>query len=187
MKIVFSLFLIFSNQAHAQIGDFLRGLADKADKYTKQDSTTIREAILPNKNISSAKKYLEEVLYDPESVRYKNLRETNFGAVCGEYNAKNRYGGYIGFKPFIFFSKDITIFLDDEPAGESFTYWIVGATMNTSGLNFKMVSRPKPKDSFPHSYTIFKNQIYTTDNMKYDYLPSEHDNYIYKNACIWKK
>lgn len=185
MKIIFSLFLIFSNQAHAQIGDFLRGLADKVDKYTKNETTTKRDTILPNKNISSAKKSLEEILHDPESVRYKNIRETRFGVVCGEYNAKNTYGGYVGFAPFIYFSNDTTLLLDDQPAGESFSYWIIEVTMNTSELNFKRVTRPK--DHLPHSYTISKNQIYTARKMKYDDIPSYYENYIYKNACIWKK
>lgn len=43
-------------------------------------------------------------LKDPESARFRNLRAFMQGnglmAVCGEVNAKNSYGGYIGFQPF---------------------------------------------------------------------------------------
>lgn len=52
--------------------------------------------------ISAAKTSLESGLVDPRSVEYRNLRRYADGTVCGQYNAKNRMGGYTGFESFIY-------------------------------------------------------------------------------------
>lgn len=41
-------------------------------------------------------------LKDPVSAQFRNLRggKSN-GSVCGEINAKNSFGGYVGFQPFV--------------------------------------------------------------------------------------
>jgi hypothetical protein len=44
---------------------------------------------------------MEEYLFDPFSARFRSLRRGRGGAVCGEYNAKNRLGAYVGFKDFV--------------------------------------------------------------------------------------
>lgn len=50
---------------------------------------------------SYAKKSLQRRLIDPESVRYRDLRiSKRRDYVCGEFNAKNRHGGYEGFSQF---------------------------------------------------------------------------------------
>lgn len=38
---------------------------------------------------------------DPSSVMYRNERLSPGGSLCGEYNAKNGYGAYTGYKRFI--------------------------------------------------------------------------------------
>lgn len=41
---------------------------------------------------------------DPDSVRFRAVRVVRYGTgavVCGEVNAKNSYGGYTGFSPFV--------------------------------------------------------------------------------------
>lgn len=42
-------------------------------------------------------------LIDPESTRFRGLRAWRLSngdvAVCGEQNARNRFGGYVGFQP----------------------------------------------------------------------------------------
>lgn len=38
---------------------------------------------------------------DPSSVQYRNVATYTEGVVCGEYNAKNGFGGYEGFKKFV--------------------------------------------------------------------------------------
>ncbi len=53
-------------------------------------------------NLRKAKDALEQQLKDPASVQYKNLEKYRDGVVCGEYNAKNSFGGFVGFKQFVF-------------------------------------------------------------------------------------
>lgn len=53
----------------------------------------------------AAKKLLEARLRDPGSVQYRNLGvyrplEAQGRSLCGEFNAKNSLGGYVGFKRF---------------------------------------------------------------------------------------
>lgn len=58
-----------------------------------------------NKNIEIAKKAIEENLVDPSSVQYRNITAYSENVVCGEVNAKNKMGGYVGFKSFIYNGK----------------------------------------------------------------------------------
>lgn len=48
-----------------------------------------------------AKNALEADLFDPFSVQFRNLRAGRRGAICGQYNAKNRMGAYVGFRDFV--------------------------------------------------------------------------------------
>lgn len=60
----------------------------------------------PTRIVEIAKAEIIDDLVDPESVRFKKnfkayaLSNGDY-AVCGSYNAKNRMGGYGGYKPFI--------------------------------------------------------------------------------------
>jgi hypothetical protein len=57
---------------------------------------------LPKISLSAGKQILERNLIDPESVRYRNVRLNQAkNAVCGEFNSKNRMGGYSGFSRFV--------------------------------------------------------------------------------------
>lgn len=52
-------------------------------------------------SIPEAKRIVAAGLKDPSTVQFRNVRAyKRTGAVCGEYNAKNSYGGYVGFAPF---------------------------------------------------------------------------------------
>jgi len=52
-------------------------------------------------------KVLQNVSYglkDPDSAKFRNVRFVKYNArtvVCGEVNAKNSYGGYVGFENFV--------------------------------------------------------------------------------------
>jgi len=51
-----------------------------------------------------AKEAISNQLKDPASAQFRNVRAKQFddsSVVCGEVNAKNSYGGYIGFKQFV--------------------------------------------------------------------------------------
>ncbi|WHP05796.1 hypothetical protein QLH32_17610 [Acinetobacter corruptisaponis] len=63
-----------------------------------------------------AKRLIKNSAKDPESVEFRNITSNfteKFGNVaCGEFNAKNGFGGYNGFKRFI--ANDKTLFVDGE-------------------------------------------------------------------------
>lgn len=42
-------------------------------------------------------------LIDPDSAKFREVRTTDVGAVCGQVNGKNRMGAYVGFKDFVAF------------------------------------------------------------------------------------
>lgn len=51
--------------------------------------------------IEAAKRALKNAAKDPDSVQFRNVTVIpGTQEVCGEYNARNGYGGYNGFKPF---------------------------------------------------------------------------------------
>lgn len=51
------------------------------------------------RNIIICKQLVMEYLYDPDSVRFENIKYSKEG-ICGYYNARNRMGGYVGKKQF---------------------------------------------------------------------------------------
>lgn len=63
-------------------------------------------AIAANTDFTAAQNEVKNLMKDPDSTNFRNMRSnTNTqGAkyVCGEVNAKNSYGGYVGYKPFAF-------------------------------------------------------------------------------------
>ena len=63
-----------------------------------------------NRNVDLAKAAVEKELIDPSSVQYRNVVAYSENVVCGEVNSKNRLGGYVGFKPFVY--REGTVALD---------------------------------------------------------------------------
>ncbi len=63
-------------------------------------------AMAANADFSAAQSEVRNLMKDPDSPTFRNLRGiTNTQGikyVCGEVNAKNSYGGYVGYKPFAF-------------------------------------------------------------------------------------
>jgi hypothetical protein len=83
---------------------FSGAVAAKVNNAGKQKIT--QEAAV----IEEAKEAVRVGLKDPYSVQFENLRvkrrdfkdQENAILVCGTYNAKNSYGGYVGVKPFFY-------------------------------------------------------------------------------------
>jgi hypothetical protein len=48
---------------------------------------------------ADAKAAVAHELKDPESAQFRDLKQYG-DLICGEVNAKNSYGGYVGFEPF---------------------------------------------------------------------------------------
>lgn len=59
-----------------------------------------------DEQIAVAHNAIADSLKDPESLRLKDvvvrsLGDSNNRFICGQYNAKNSYGGYVGFRRFV--------------------------------------------------------------------------------------
>lgn len=67
--------------------------------------------------IDKAKKAVRERLKDPESAKFKNVstHKTPAGGllVCGNVNSKNSFGGYVGFRPFMYATSGVVILQED--------------------------------------------------------------------------
>ena len=50
--------------------------------------------------LREGEKIIADSLKDPASVQFRGVKAYKSGAVCGEYNAKNGFGGYVGFARF---------------------------------------------------------------------------------------
>lgn len=62
--------------------------------------------------MAATKEVAKEGLKDPSSAQFRNVRIVSWGSekvVCGEINAKNSYGGYVGFKRFVGSPTRVTI------------------------------------------------------------------------------
>ena len=53
------------------------------------------------------KKEVKEVLNDPSSAEFRNIKVFENGNYCGEVNAKNKMGGYVGFQSFFKIGSDL--------------------------------------------------------------------------------
>lgn len=51
--------------------------------------------------VTSARAKVLRLLNDPDSAQFRDVRRADETTVCGEVNAKNGFGGYVGFTPFI--------------------------------------------------------------------------------------
>ena len=54
---------------------------------------------------------VQDKLKDGDSARFRNMRygALQKGGVCGEVNAKNSYGGYVGFAPFVIVTRNVIL------------------------------------------------------------------------------
>lgn len=103
-----SIFLITGCIASTQpIQSPYQGIYDKRLQEAEDMAKELEETIKTVPAEKILKKVEEMVTYglkDPESSRFRNLRFVKYEGrvvVCGEVNAKNSYGGYVGFENFI--------------------------------------------------------------------------------------
>ena len=57
---------------------------------------------------------VKELAFDPDSAKFRNQKGN-----CGEVNAKNRFGGYTGYRRFIYNSETDTVSIEDEDDGHN--------------------------------------------------------------------
>lgn len=57
--------------------------------------------------VDAAKSHVEADLFDPGSAKFRAIKPSHLTdhapfVICGQVNAKNRFGGYVGFKRFVY-------------------------------------------------------------------------------------
>lgn len=68
-------------------------------------------------------KYVKEKVLDPSSAQFRNQFIGKHGAPCGEVNAKDAFGAYIGFQRYISVARDLTLLAQDVPPAEFEASW----------------------------------------------------------------
>lgn len=67
--------------------------------YTRQVAQA-REAIENEEVVDGVIESVKDGLLDPFSAQFRDLHKLPSGAICGQVNAKNRYGAYVGWHTF---------------------------------------------------------------------------------------
>jgi hypothetical protein len=152
-----AVFTTVYNPNPINIGNLLRSLADKFDGTPKPTS------ILLNGNITLAKSEVLAKLRDPNSAQFRNIIEKNSGAVCGEFNSKNGFGGYDSFAPFLYLTKDISLKKDN----------VIGHYFFLSGIKYET-------SSAIDYILMFKNQLYLPRETEVRYA---YEDELYLRIC----
>lgn len=78
--------------------------------------------------IAKAKATASAQMKDPESAKFRSLivhHASQISYVCGEINAKNSFGGYVGYRRFLTDGADMTV-MDGDP---HFTFALLAASL----------------------------------------------------------
>lgn len=71
-------------------------------------STTSAQEHMETNVVKAAKEAISRDMKDPNSAQFRDIKQYkngSFDVVCGEVNAKNSYGAYTGFRPFVVIDK----------------------------------------------------------------------------------
>ncbi|MBC3937188.1 hypothetical protein H8K47_17660 [Undibacterium sp. CY7W] len=105
------------------------------------------EAELEEAKISELKEFVSSSLKGPKSSQFRNVR-LNRGVLCGEMNAKNGFGAYVGFKKFF-------------AVGERFAYvdglGLVAGNAPASDINDAIKSLDRENKILDKSYLRIKS------------------------------
>lgn len=77
---------------------FLTPMQSEGIQYIASYDTAKKDS---DKALALVKTAMESYLFDPVTAQYSYVKRGRGGAVCGRFNAKNRYGAYIGFRDFV--------------------------------------------------------------------------------------
>jgi hypothetical protein len=72
---------------------------------------------------SLGEKYVREKILEPSSAQFRNQFIGKKGAPCGEVNAKDAFGAYIGFQRYISVARDLTLLAQDVAPAEFEASW----------------------------------------------------------------
>ena len=68
-------------------------------------------------------KYVKEKILEPSQAQFRNQFIGKGGAPCGEVNAKDAFGGYIGYQRYISVARELTLLAQDVPPAEFEEQW----------------------------------------------------------------
>jgi hypothetical protein len=68
-------------------------------------------------------KYVKEKILEPNQAQFRNQFIGKGGAPCGEVNAKDAFGAYIGFQRYISVARDLTLLAQDVSPAEFEAQW----------------------------------------------------------------
>ena len=72
---------------------------------------------------SLGEKYVKEKILEPAQAQFRNQFIGKGGAPCGEVNAKDAFGAYIGFQRYISVARDLTLLAQDASPEEFEQQW----------------------------------------------------------------
>ncbi|MBV7536743.1 hypothetical protein KW842_13295 [Duganella sp. sic0402] len=72
---------------------------------------------------SQGEKYVREKVLEPSQAQFRNQFIGKGGAPCGEVNAKDAFGAYIGFQRYISVARDLTLLAQDVSPAEFDVQW----------------------------------------------------------------
>lgn len=73
--------------------------------------------------ISLGEKYVKEKVLSPATAQFRNQFIGKQGSPCGEVNAKDAFGAYIGFQRYIAVARDLTMLAQDVAPAEFEASW----------------------------------------------------------------
>lgn len=72
---------------------------------------------------SLGEKYVKEKILEPGQAQFRNQFIGKGGAPCGEVNAKDAFGAYIGYQRYISVARDLTLLAQDVPPAQFEQQW----------------------------------------------------------------
>ena len=73
--------------------------------------------------IAMGEKYVKEKIRDPASAQFRNQFIGKGGAPCGEVNAKDAFGTYLGYQRYISVARELTMLAQDLSPDEFEESW----------------------------------------------------------------
>jgi hypothetical protein len=98
----------------AVVGSVLAGCGASEEDKRREEAATLTRL---------GEKYVREKVREPASAQFRNQFIGKQGAPCGEVNAKDAFGAYIGYQRYISVARDLTMLAQDEPPAEFEASW----------------------------------------------------------------
>ena len=100
--------------ALAALGAGLAGCGKSEVQKRREEAATLTRL---------GEKYVREKVLEPASAQFRNQFIGKGGAPCGEVNAKDAFGGYIGYQRYISVARDLTLLAQDVSPAEFEQQW----------------------------------------------------------------